>query len=409
MEESPLFMLLDIDGVLLEAHGYRDACVDTINDLLKQMGQPGLSVDRSLTDAFEARGIGAEWDMVPLTMAAFTDWYCSLTGIRFEDDTFPPDCGKIRMTDRDAFRAMLERMVDEYCGLLDPKQNVIDAIRLAYESGKADGLKALRGMPALWDRFFTNTLDPLSSLFFRELMCRLIGSAEFESFYEMPSPVRCEPYLVTRDIPLVSEHWRSLLPECSGHGIFPVVMTYRPTRLPVIDGNNKALYYVNTPDGECALRLLGWTDGRIPMIGSGSLCYIENKYGVRREYYVKPHPFHALASMLRAVCDEMTALETARQLCELEPGRDPNPAAEILGPGKKIRLSVFEDSVTGIQSMKNAAGVLGRWGYEVEELVCGIVTTEEKKQKLIGAGAVLYPDVNAAFDAMLSEFERKLS
>ena len=167
MDKEKLFLILDIDGTLLEAEGYRAACIDTINDFLKQYGQPFLKVTREITDAFEAAGITAEWDMVPLTMAAFTDWYCSLTGIRFEDDTFPPDCGKIRMTDRDAFRAMLERMVDEYCGLLDPKQNVIDAIRLAYESGKADGLKALRGMPALWDRFFTNTLDPLSSPFFR--------------------------------------------------------------------------------------------------------------------------------------------------------------------------------------------------------------------------------------------------
>ena len=184
-------------------------------------------------------------------------------------------------------------------------------------------------------------------------------------------------------------------------------MTYRPTRLPITDGNNKALYYVNTPDGECALRLLGWDDGRIPMIGSGSLCYIENKYGVRREYYVKPHSFHALASMLRAVCDEMAALEIARALCELDPAADANPAAEVLSPGKKIRLAVFEDSVTGIQSMKNAADVLYSWGYEVEKLICGILTTEEKRQMLIGAGAVLYPDVNAAFDAVLAGCERK--
>ncbi|MBQ6508494.1 MAG: hypothetical protein IJI07_03385 [Flexilinea sp.] len=408
MAESPLFMLLDIDGVLLEAHGYRDACVDTINDLLCQMGQPGLSVDRSLTDAFEAGGIGAEWDMVPLTLAAFTDWYCSRTGIRFPDDAFPPDCSTVRMYDNDAFREMLKGMVSAYCGLLDPKLNVIDAIRMAYENGKANGLETLLGMP-LWKRYFTNTLDPESSPYFRHLMCRLIGSSEFESFYGMPAPVRCEAYLVTRDLPLVSEHWRLLLPELSGKEAFPVVMTYRPTRLPVTNGNNKALYYVNTPDGECALRLLGWTDGRIPMIGSGSLCYIEDKYGVRREYYVKPHPFHALASMLRAVCDEMTALETARLLCELDPVKDPNPAAEILSPGRKIRLSVFEDSVTGIQSMKNAADVLRSWGYEVEEVICGIMTTEEKNRKLIGTGAVLYPNVNAAFDAVLAECERKQS
>ena len=408
MADSELFMLLDIDGVLLEAHGYRLACIDTINDLLRQMGQPDLSVDRSVTDAFEAKGISAEWDMVPLTLAAFTNWYCSLTGIRFEDDYFPPDCGRVRITDKDAFRSMLNGMIGEYSRLLDPKLNVIDAIRLACESGKSDGLKILRKMP-LWGRFFTNTLDPETCPYFRHLMCRIIGSEEFESFYGMPAPVCSEPYLVTKDHPLISKRWRSLLPELSGNGIYPVVMTYRPTRLPVSGGNNKALYYVNTPDGECALRLLGWDDGRIPMIGSGSLCYIEDKYGVRREYYVKPHPFHALASMLRTLCSEMRALETARQLCELDPQKDPNPAAEILSPAKKIRLSVFEDSVSGIQCTKNAADVLCRWGYEVELLPCGIMTTEEKTRKLMDAGAELYPYINAAFDTILAECERKES
>ena len=408
MAGSYLFMLLDIDGVLLEAHGYRLACVDTINDLLRQMGQPDLTADRSVTDAFEARGISAEWDMVPLTLAAFTDWYCTLTGIRFAENVFPPDCSAVRITDQEAFRSMLSGMIGEYSSLLDPKLNVIDSIRLAYENGKAEGLKVLRGMP-LWERFFKNTLDPETCPYFRHLMCRIIGSAEFESFYGMKAPVCSEPYLLTKDRPLISERWRSLLPELSGNAVYPVVMTYRPTRLPVIDGNNKALYYVNTPDGECALRLLGWTDGRIPMIGSGSLCYIENKYGMRREYYVKPHPFHALASLLRTLRGEMEALETARLLCELDPEKDPDPAAEILDNGKKIRLSVFEDSVTGIQCAKNAADVLRRWGYEVELISCGIMTTEEKTRKLEAAGADLYPDINAAFDTVLTECERKKS
>ena len=48
MKDGKLFLVLDIDGVLLEAQGYRLACMDTINDFLAQMGQPGLSVDREV-------------------------------------------------------------------------------------------------------------------------------------------------------------------------------------------------------------------------------------------------------------------------------------------------------------------------------------------------------------------------
>ena len=80
MSGNKLVLLLDIDGVLLEAHGYRLACIDTINHLIAQMGQPELYIDRGITDAFETVGIRAEWDMVPLTIAAFTNWYIEQSG-----------------------------------------------------------------------------------------------------------------------------------------------------------------------------------------------------------------------------------------------------------------------------------------------------------------------------------------
>ena len=406
MSDSRLFLLLDIDGVLLEAHGYRLAAVDTVNDMLRLMGQPGLTVDRSLTDAFEANGISAEWDMVPLTLAAFVSWYIERSGSVPRMGEELPDCGAVPMTDAEGFRRMLADRVREYASLLDPALNVIDAVREAFEAGRCAGLQPLRDA-GLGGRFFRDTLDPWKCPFFRELMCRIIGSERFAEFYGMPAPVVCEAYLETKDRPILSETWRKLLPELSGKRVWPAVLTYRPTLLPVWDGNKNGLYYVNTPDGECALRLLGWADGRIPMVGSGSLCYIEDKYGLRREYYVKPHPFHALAAVLSTVCaDPLEALELARILCETDPADGNTSAERVLPKGEKLRIAVFEDSVSGIECTKNAADVLRKWGYETEILLCGIRTTAEKNQRLTRAGAVLYDDVNAAFCKVLGDPER---
>ncbi len=401
--DSKLFLALDIDGVLLEAHGYRLACIDTVNDFLCRMGQPDLWIDREIYDAFEADGIRAEWDMIPLMLAAFVNWYCGISGETIENDVYPPDCGSVRLTDRDAFRSMLLAQLKEYVELLDPAYNIIEGIRIGFESGRGKGLELLWKMP-IRDRFFVNTLDPWKCPSFAQLMNRILGTEIFTEFYGMPAPLNCESYLETKDIPIISDHYRKLLPDISGKSAWPVVMTYRPTRLPSVDGNNKDLYFVNTPEGECALRLLHWSDGRIPMIGSGSLCYIETKYDLRREHYVKPHPFHALASVIMAACrDEIRSLEIARSLCEGRPGSDQNPALSFLPTDEKIILAVFEDSVTGIESVRNAADVLRKWGYKAEARLCGIRTTAAKNRILADAGAVLYNNIDDALDDILKE------
>lgn len=403
MTQEKSFLLLDIDGVLLESHGYRLAYLDTVNDFLARMGQPDLSVDLTIPGAFEDSGMSAEWDMVPLTMAAFVSWYLESGGEISGPGEFPPRCDRIRLTDQAAFQQMLLERIREYRAVLDPGMTVIDAVRTAFEAGKISGLQPLRGT-ALGERFFSGTLDPVKSPFFAQLMCRILGSEVFGSFYGMEAPVRCESYLVTKDVRLISDHYRDLLQEIFGGGYYPVVMTYRPTRLPVWDGNNLPLYYVNTPEGDCAMRLVGWTDGRIPMIGTGGISYIEDKYGLRRECYVKPHPFHALASVMMALCrDEIKALETAAALCCADPEKDPNPAAELLDTGTPIRLIVFEDSVSGMTCTKNAAARLREWGYDAEAVLCGIKTTQGKTNRLLYAGAKIYPDINAALKAVLGK------
>ena len=402
MKDGKLFLILDIDGVLLEAHGYRLACMDTINDFLSQMGQPQLSVDRVITDRFEASGISCEWDMVPLALAAFVNFYCSITG-EVLPDVFPPRCEKTVFPDNDAFKRMLLRQINEYSNRLAPDETGINAIYRTYR--EADG----RGLEALWkqpfrERFFVDTLDPWKCPMFAGLMNRLLGSEEFLNFYGLEPPFECESYLETKDQLLISEENRSLLPGLPEKGIFPVVMTYRPTKYPEKAGNKGKNYFVNDPEGECALRLLGWTDDRVRMVGTGSLCYIEEKYGLRREKYVKPHPFHALASVMTSVCDdELEALEIAHGLCVYNPSITESPASGLFLPGEKLKLAVFEDSVSGMQSVRNAAEVLRKWGYDASAILCGIRTTEEKTQFLADTGAALYDSFNDALADVIRE------
>ena len=404
-----LFLILDIDGVLIESHGYRQACIDTINDFLAQMGQPNLRIDRDVTDAFEAAGINAEWDMVPLALAAFVNWYCGVS-CSVPADEFPPRCTDSLITDNAAFKEMLLQQVADYSKHLNSSETAVNAIYHSYLRSGGKGLDKLWSL-SFRDRFFVDTLDPWKCPFFAGLMCRILGADVYRRFYGMEAPVDCTSYLETKDILLISDKNRRMLQKMEGKdGIFPVVMTYRPSLYPVENGNNGNKHFVNTPEAECALQMLGWDDGRVQMIGAGSLCFIEEKKSLRREYYVKPHPFHALASVMAALCvNEIQALEMAWKLCEQDPKNEDSPASQWLSPDDDIILAVFEDSVSGIKSVRNAVEILREWGYNASGIYCGIKTTDVKNEMLIAENAVLYADFNTALDAVLAGFEPERS
>lgn len=404
-----LFLILDIDGVLIESHGYRLACIDTINYFLIQMGQPYLRIDREITDAFEVSGINAEWDMVPLALAAFVNWYCGIGG-SVPDESFPPRCNDHLITDNRAFREMMLKQITSYSEMLNTSETALNAIYHSLQKSGGKGLEKLWNLPCC-DRFFVDSLDPRKSPFFAGLMNRILGSEEFQRFYGLQAPVKCESYLLSKDILLISEKNRKKLHGFSDmDGIYPVVMTYRPSLWPDPDGNHGANHFVNTPEAECALHLLGWDEGRIQMIGAGSLCYIEEKKSLRREFYVKPHPFHALASFTIALCrNEIMALEKAWVLCEHEPKAEKSPIAEWVSPEDEIILAVFEDSVSGIKSVRNAVEILRNWGYNAVGIFCGIQTTDAKNKLLNAESAVLYSDFNAALEAVLTGYDHERS
>ncbi len=400
MNEEKQFLLLDVDGVLLDSNGYRLAYLNTASRFIHQFGQPDVEVESVIWETFMAEGVTAEWDMVPLTLLSFLDMYAADTGEMPSMDCFNGACDSIRYTDTQRFTERLQRYIPKFGKLIVPNTLVFSGIRDALLNG-SDALPKLRGTDVL-KAILADTLNPHTCPFFALLMTNLLGSETFRSFYGIEPPVEMVSLLETADRKLISEANRELLPTLPAKGIYPAVMTYRPTLLPRTegDGNQSSAYFVNTPEGECALRLLEWDDGRIPIIGAGSLCWIEEKYQLTRETYVKPHPVHALSAMLYTLCgSETEALELARALCGDEPHADVSRVYELLPKSTPVRLSVFEDSVTGIGACANAAEVLRKHGYTVRTDLNGIKTTPRKNELLLEVGARLYDNFNDAFDA----------
>lgn len=149
------------------------------------------------------------------------------------------------------------------------------------------------------------------------------------------------------------------------------------------------------------MRFLGWTNGNVRCIGGGDLCYIEEKNHLKRETYCKPHPFHALSALLYAACgDRIAALETAQRFIEKDENGDysENPGKKILPAREPFRAAVFEDSPTGIESLKRLAPLMRKFGYQVEPYLYGIYSMQEKAEQIRLLGAEVFPDVNAALD-----------
>ena len=107
--------------------------------------------------------------------------------------------------------------------------------------------------------------------------------------------------------------------------------------------------------------------------------------------------------MISLCRDEINSLEAARALCELNPGKDELPVSQWINVGESIKIVVFEDSVSGIKSVKNAKEILNKWGIHAEPVLCGIRSTEAKDALLKEAGANLYKNINSALDAVFNQ------
>ena len=127
----------------------------------------------------------------------------------------------------------------------------------------------------------------------------------------------------------------------------------------------------------------------MPIVGFGSLQWLEAQVGGKAEWYVKPSPVHALAAIAVASgAPESESLIAAELFAR---GETPALFKEL----RRRRVTVFEDSARSIGGVREAVRLLGS-GWECVGI--GIANGGPKLAALEKAADRVYASVDEAIE-----------
>jgi hypothetical protein len=182
------------------------------------------------------------------------------------------------------------------------------------------------------------------------------------------------------------------------------IYTARPS-LPPADADISALGY--SPEAELARSALGLE--ALPLIGLGRMHWLAQEMDTETARLVKPSPVQALAAIGAAWSGhEARALKAAFALYRA--GNLKPPLAHLVSEDVPIRVSVFEDTVTGLRAVQQAVEILREAGlasalyqpYGIAPQGSAKAKAMEALQNLSGLSIPVYDSVNTAIDAALA-------
>lgn len=367
--------LFDMDGVLLEPHGYHDALRETVRRVACALGLPHVALTPGDIAAFEAAGVTSEWDSSAICAALLLDarwqadphasWPPDLAAPLPAADVPPPD-----------FRAFAAALAGQTARGAPPGPCALAQLAATrpYPPAHRAALEAV----LLHAREIEVSL---TMQVFQELA---LGSATYAQVYGLRPRFEERGYLQTRDRPtLDGAARRHLLAWTEEDGHHVAVMTARPGRWP--DGT------AGSPEAELGLAaagLAGW-----PLVSWGALEWLAARHGQDPQRLCKPAPFHALAAVSRAV--GMSPEEALLHAAAL-PGRCDPVWSRLDG----AQVTVFEDTTTGVFSLLAARDLLAAHGIRLEVRAIGITADPVKGRALAATGAEVFPSLSAALKAV---------
>jgi hypothetical protein len=393
MKSSKTVFLFDIDGVLVEARGYRTAVQATVRHFTARFktdhdhipGEDAIAL-------FESQGITSEWDMVPLSLAIQLDTLLSadpalqlpsdLAGLcGFEPVSFPPQID---------YRAPIVKLGGQ---IRLGEHPAATAYRLCIDNNNGALFPFLKRQ-ALLGELFADTRDVFKSTTTRIFQHYTLGSQNFSRTYRLPVEIETPSLLKRDDRPLLEESLRNELLSRSGkNGFHMAAYTLRPSLPP------RGLTIPTTgyaPEAEIALEKVGLSP--LPLIGYGRILYLAGQTGAAVEEYSKPSPVHALAAIFAALTgEENSSLILARKLYLGEAA----PEISYLKNQEGIQVHVFEDSPGGIQAVRKAGEILSAYDLPVQVKAWGVATHPEKTKALERIAVPVFPTVSAAIHAAL--------
>lgn len=383
--------IFDIDGVLVEPLGYRQAVISSLKWLFPQPEIAPLLPTSADQGIFESVQITSEWDIVAMSSVLIIGEIIRANPLQ----NYPDDLTEYRTLNYDGAlkKPDYQRILPAIAANLPPAENPSAAFYAYLQdahaaqnigfcalppSGVIDNLLTTRNIPA----------SPTSSLF----QNFTLGSEVFEACYQLPAVVTSDSYILKYDRRLISPPTASLISDLHNQGIVRLAaMTARPSRYPSLLSNDHACL---PPEAEIALDLVGLRT--IPVLGLGILEYAADCGLVPRNELLKPAPFHALSALFAAYgLKETIAVHAAAEIIK---GRRRNLTIQL--PDQQD-VFVFEDTTAGIRSIIQAAKTLRNSGINLTIHCFGISQQAEKIQSLREAGAQIFPNTEAAIQSAL--------
>jgi hypothetical protein len=357
---SKQLVLLDVDGVLIHAQGYRVGIRQAFEYVAEKMGQTHLPAPQHADMlAFEARSIIFEWDSMAICLAAYLAQAPHLHAL-----TLAETLANIRASG-EKLRPI------SYADLAAACPEAEGGVRPARAA-----LGTLFPATPLFEEVLGHTHD-IHAPMTRLLQNLALGYVLFQQTYGLTPEIYCGSLLAEYDSPhLTPANRERLLQDPQTH---PVMYTARPSLPPSFV--TERLGYA--PEAEIAQQLLG-LEG-IPAIGYGKVAWLAQQEGVPPSDYVKPAPLHSLIAIFSALLLPHSptweqeayafALSVWRGTVNLPPLLLDSP----------WRVIVCEDSASSIRGVREACRLLSQW-HEVDCVGVG-VAHEAKNQAVLSAVA----------------------
>jgi len=392
MDSFPIF-LLDMDGVLIEPHGYRLSLQATLAYFTGRMGLGDLYPGEETIALLESINMTSEWDSTPIILAAVIDALLGENpGLVLPGDLLQA-CETVRYAGVQPPRLDFIRLADLLKPHFSPGSVFADlALRLNQPGSPFLPFPHLAGHP-LAVSLLGRTRDLEGSLVTRVFQHFAVGSAGFEAAFGQPSLFAVGSYLQAYDRPLLLPGPRDrLLADWRAEKLGAAGYTARPSALVGVSDHSLLAY---SPEAELVLDLVGLRE--IPLVGIGQVCWLAGQVGCSPDQFVKPSPVQALAAIGAAATRQVIpAVLAAERLAS-------SGEAGFYRGFPALTINIFEDSAGSIRAVREAAGLLAGAGIPTRVRAWGIARSPVKRAALEQAGAELCEDINQALARALQE------
>lgn len=351
-------LIFDMDGVLLEAQGYHRALQKTVQLIGEYLSLSNIKLSQEQIHTFESIGISSEWHSSALCMA--------LLKIQLVSGVTAPTLDM-----RELFTLIQNQPLE-----LPALERGINAVRLLCKNRGIDPKEVVSSLTDC-----ENINRSLTMQWFQE---HVLGSEAYQSFYEIPAQFNVQSYLVKYDSPLLTSKNAERISNWVDRNQGGVaIMTNRPSSGPT--------GFSGSPEAELGRDLVQLSG--IPIIGYGDISWLAESVQADPGTLVKPHATHALAAIMSSLglSKEISMKNSVTNALQW-----PQEISKKLHRGS---ITVFEDTVAGIISARNAVDVLRKAGIDVEFRAVGIAKDDTKKAALETQGAQVFPDINTALSS----------